>query len=41
MEQWQANLKAIQENARLHSMIAEQLQKMTMKGWNVAEVKKK
>lgn len=41
MEQWQASLKAIQENAGLHSMIAEQLQNMTMNGWNVAEVKKK
>lgn len=41
MEQWQATLKAIQENDGLHNMIAEQLQKMTMNGWNVSEVKKK
>ena len=39
--QWQASLKAIQENVGLHSMIAEQLQKMTMNGWNVVDVKKK
>ena len=41
IKQWQASLKAIQENAGLHSMIAEQLQKMTMNGWNVVDVKKK